>query len=117
MTLAEFCDTVSLSLHCSLVDTQNAKKAYESDSLKVFADIRISQFQDALRYVRNVRRLENVLVKNERDIALRRLELIKRDLSKLKIDSLSADVSSAAADLLGWFDTPILLEEDFKKGA
>lgn len=59
MTLQEFCDTVTLSLHSSLVDTQNAKKVYESDSLKAFADIRISQFQDALRYVKNIRRLEN----------------------------------------------------------
>lgn len=59
MTLQEFCDTVSLSLHSSLVDAQNAKKVYDSESLKAFTDIRISQFQDALRYVKNIRRLEN----------------------------------------------------------
>lgn len=55
---------------------------------------------------------EFALVKNERDIALRRLELIKRDL--IKLESLSADVSFVAADLLEWFDAPILLDEDFK---
>lgn len=53
------------------------------------------------------------LVKHERDIALRRLALIKRDLIKLKCDSVSADVSFAAADLLEWYDTPILLDEDY----
>lgn len=57
---------------------------------------------------------EFALLKNERDIALRRLELIKRDLIKLKTESVSADVSFAAADLLDWFDAPILLDEDFK---
>lgn len=57
---------------------------------------------------------EFALVKNERDIALRRLDLIKRDLVRLKCNSVSADVSFAAADLLEWFDAPILLDEDFK---
>lgn len=48
MTLEEFCNVVTMSLHSSLVDTQNAKKAYDSDSLKAFADIRISHFQASL---------------------------------------------------------------------
>lgn len=57
---------------------------------------------------------EFAFVKNERDIALKRLELIKRDLVRLKSNSVSSDVSFAASDLLEWFDAPILLDEDFK---
>ena len=57
---------------------------------------------------------EFALVKNERDIALKRLELLKRDLVRLKCNSVSADVSFAADDLLEWFDVLVLLDEDFK---
>lgn len=56
----EFCDIVSAALRSNIVDFQNSKKKYDSDSLRAFCDIRISQLQDALVYLRKIRSLENV---------------------------------------------------------
>lgn len=56
----EFCDIVSAALRSNIVDFQSCRNKYDSESLKAFCDIRISQFQDALVYLRKIRSLGNV---------------------------------------------------------